>query len=127
MYLCFTWTILLILFLIIYHDYHFVLFLVEKSLAGINCLFACLLVCPQFTDWSKNNVKTKGITFHKTRPKVIEGEESESEVSFFQYLFFNHFFIKKFFFRFFLKNLTKGNWGWGIWIRGQFFSVSIFL
>ncbi len=26
-----------------------------------NKLFACLLVCPHFTDWSKNNVKTKGL------------------------------------------------------------------
>jgi hypothetical protein len=38
----------------------FVLFLVEKSLANINCL----LVCRHFSDWSKNNVKTEGTIFH---------------------------------------------------------------
>ncbi len=39
------------------HRYIDVLFLVEKSLARINCLLACLLVCPHLTDWSKNYVK----------------------------------------------------------------------
>ncbi len=29
-------------------------------------LFACLLVCPHFTDWSKKNVKINGAILYKT-------------------------------------------------------------
>jgi len=43
-----------------------ILFLVEKSLANINCLLDCLLVCPHFTDWSKKNVKINGTFLYKT-------------------------------------------------------------
>ncbi len=43
-----------------------ILFLVEKSLARINYLLDCLLVCPHFTDWSKKNVKINGAILHKT-------------------------------------------------------------
>jgi hypothetical protein len=37
-----------------------ILFLVEKSLARINCL----VVCPHFTDWSKNDTTMGNPTWH---------------------------------------------------------------
>jgi hypothetical protein len=64
-------------------------------------LFACLLVCPYFTDWSKRKVKTNATILHKTWPKVIGGQELKSEVSFLQFfwgsIFYtkDHFFLKK--------------------------------
>jgi hypothetical protein len=94
---------------VVYRIMMFFLFLVEKSLARINCLLDCLLVCPHVIDWSKNDMKTKGIIFHKTWSKVIQHGESESEVSFFQYPLFYHFYAKK---------LTKRNSAWRIRIRG---------
>jgi hypothetical protein len=48
-----------------------VLFLVEKSLANINCLIG-----------QKNNVRLKGKILPKTSTKEIEGAESEYEFDF---------------------------------------------
>ena len=59
----------------------FVLFLTEKSLGNINCLLVFLLVCPHFTDSSKNNARINEILFHTTWPKVIEQGELQSDVS----------------------------------------------
>jgi hypothetical protein len=53
-----------------------ILSLVEKSLANISCLLACLYVRTSLMG-EKNNVKMKGIILPKTWPKVMKGGESE--------------------------------------------------
>jgi hypothetical protein len=103
-----------------------ILFLGEKSLARINCLLACLPVCPHFTDWSKNNVKTKGIIFHKTCPKGNQGRGLRICDQFFKILFAIDFFTQRIVFLrnfFFPSSLTKGNWGRIVQIWGQFFEI----
>ena len=39
------------------------------------------MCCPHFTDWFKDNVKTKGMIFHKAWATVIDSEEFKSEIS----------------------------------------------
>jgi hypothetical protein len=55
--------------------------LVEKDLANINYLLACLCFRTSLMG-EKNNVRMKGTIWPKTWPKVMTGGESESEVDF---------------------------------------------
>jgi hypothetical protein len=91
---------------------NFILFLVEKSLARINCLFDWLI--DWLIDWLCVRTGQKNITivFIRVDRRVIGIEELESDVSFVKFFsdqFFytkNHFFYKKIFF---YKGWPKGN------------------
>jgi hypothetical protein len=46
-----------------------ILVLVGKSLGNINCLLACLLVCPYFPAWSKEHRENLKDNFNKILSK----------------------------------------------------------
>jgi hypothetical protein len=94
-----------------------------ESIGSFSKLFRLIVLSPRKTFYEKNFFS---ISLWKTWPKVIEDEESESEVSLFNIHFLTIFYeknAKKIFFRFFLKILTEDNRGWEIRIRGQFINV----